>query len=64
MDQELRVLRLKRVIEIQQEIFDMSLECHPSPLLGWLATPFRSTKPSRPNHNSINLIAESVILLI
>lgn len=26
MDQELRVLRLKRVIEIQQEIFDMSLE--------------------------------------
>ena len=26
MDQELRALRLKRVIEIQQEIFDMSLE--------------------------------------
>jgi hypothetical protein len=26
MDQELRVLRLKRVIEIQQEIFDLSLE--------------------------------------
>jgi len=26
MDQELRVLRLKRVIDIQQEIFDMSLE--------------------------------------
>ena len=26
MDQELRVLRLKRVIDIQQEIFDLSLE--------------------------------------
>ena len=26
MDQELRVMRLKRVIDIQQEIFDLSLE--------------------------------------
>lgn len=26
MDQELRVLKLKRVIDIQQEIFDLSLE--------------------------------------
>lgn len=26
MDQELRVLRLKRVMDIQQEIFDLSLE--------------------------------------